>query len=90
MPKDGIPVFPYCPERFRFWIALLCARRKRPFSIVEDYEMKVIFKMLKPDVKIPSAKTVSDDVWMVYEAVSNIVKQELKVCFHGSPLSCAW
>ncbi|KAH8919179.1 hypothetical protein BT69DRAFT_1337540 [Atractiella rhizophila] len=72
--KSGIPCFPYSPQRFRFWLALLCARRKRPFNIVEDYELHVIFKMLRPDVHLVSGDQVSKDLWNIYTRAAQIIK----------------
>ncbi|KAH8922842.1 hypothetical protein BT69DRAFT_1334339 [Atractiella rhizophila] len=63
--KSGIPCFPYSPQCFRFWLALLCARCERLFNIVKDYELCVIFKMLRPDVHLVSADQLSKDLWNI-------------------------
>ncbi|KAH8913933.1 hypothetical protein BT69DRAFT_1343828 [Atractiella rhizophila] len=60
--KSGILYFPYPPQHFRFWLTFLCARRKPPFNIVEDYKLHIIFKMLQPDAYLISADQVLKDL----------------------------
>ena len=43
----------YAPARFRFILAMWCARRHRPFKIVQDDELVEIFQMLYSLVDIP-------------------------------------
>lgn len=52
----------YSATRVRYLLTLWCARRHRPFTIMEDPEFRELLRMLYPKVKVPSRKTVSRDV----------------------------
>ncbi|OJT02096.1 hypothetical protein TRAPUB_7442 [Trametes pubescens] len=52
----------YTAQRMRLLLALWCARRHRPYAIVEDPEIQEVFRMLYSRVYIPSRTTVSRDV----------------------------
>lgn len=52
----------YSPARVRFYLAMWCARRHRPFLMVEDAEFRSLVKMLYGRVEIPSRVTVSRDI----------------------------
>lgn len=56
----------YSKERMRYLLAVWIARRHRPFAIVEDDELKAIFRMLDGSVDIPSRITVSRDVREIF------------------------
>ena len=57
----------YTPARLRYLIALWCARRHRPFAIVDDPELQQIMVMLYSKVKIPSRHTVSHNIQSILE-----------------------
>jgi len=71
----------YAPARFRFLLAMWCARRHRPFKIIQDDELVEIFRMLYDRVDIPHPTTLSHDVKEIYimckENVSNILRVNL-------------
>ena len=69
----------YSPGRFRLTTALWCARRHRPFTIVEDPEFHTVCKMLHPKVHIPSRITVGRDVQLVHRYTKVAVIQMFKV-----------
>lgn len=46
----------------RYLAALWCARRHRPYAIVEDPELVAIFQMLYSKVELPSRFSISRDV----------------------------
>ncbi|KAI1782961.1 hypothetical protein LXA43DRAFT_904527, partial [Ganoderma leucocontextum] len=52
----------YSPARIRFYTTLWCARRHRPFQIVDDPELRAILKSLYNKVELPSRHSVSRDV----------------------------
>ena len=52
----------YSDERLRYFVALWCARRHRPYNIIDDPELQHIMVMLYQKVKIPSRHTVSRDI----------------------------
>lgn len=56
----------YTPARFRYLLALWCARRHRPFLLIEDEELCEIFRMLYAKVDIPSRFTISRDVRLLH------------------------
>jgi hypothetical protein len=56
----------YSSAKFRFLLAVWCARRHRPFSIVADPELHDLFKMLHGRVEIPHPITISRDVKEIF------------------------
>ncbi|KAL1949782.1 hypothetical protein VTO73DRAFT_8663 [Trametes versicolor] len=56
----------YSYPRVRFCIAMWCARRHRPFSIIEDPELLHLLKMLYGRVELPKRLTVSRDVQFIH------------------------
>ncbi|TFK81287.1 hypothetical protein K466DRAFT_502393, partial [Polyporus arcularius HHB13444] len=70
----------YSWPRIRYLIALWCACRHRPFSIVEDQEFQAILQMLYPKVRLPSRFTVSRDIRMACDVTKDAVIQMFKVC----------
>ncbi len=58
----------YSWPRMRYLIAMWCACRHHPFSLVEDREFQEIFQMLYPKVRLPSRFTVSRDVRTVTDS----------------------
>ena len=69
----------YSWERMRYQLAMWCARRHRPFSIVEDREFQEILQMLYPKVRLPSRFTISRDIRMVHDVTRDSVKDYLGV-----------
>lgn len=57
----------YSPGRLRLMLALWCARRHRPYAIVDDPEFHAILQMLYAKVELPSRHSVSRDVQTVFE-----------------------
>ena len=55
----------YSPARFRVLLALWVARHHRPFAIIEDPELRLLFRMLYGRVEIPSRITVARDVHLI-------------------------
>lgn len=55
----------YSPSRVRYLLVMWCARRHRPFTIVEDPEFQELMRMLYAKVQLPSRVTVSRDVRLV-------------------------
>ena len=70
----------YSPGRLRFLVAMWCARRHRPFAIVDDPEFQEIARMLYSKAKIPSHWTVSRDVQAIFNSTKPRVRDHLKVC----------
>lgn len=70
----------YSPARFRYLIAMWCARRHQPFIIVEDPELVEIFQMLYCRVNIPSHVMVSRDIQEIFEHCWVNVSLSLQVC----------
>lgn len=80
----------YSPACVRYLLALWCARRHRPFTIVEDPELRELLRMLYPKVNLPSRKTVSRDVRAIVEDGRERVKAmllshpgKLHICVDG-------
>ncbi|RDX39813.1 hypothetical protein OH76DRAFT_1300906, partial [Lentinus brumalis] len=63
----------YSWPRIRYLIALWCACRHRPFSIVEDKEFQEILQMLYPKVRLPSRFTVSRDIRQICDVTKDSV-----------------
>ena len=57
----------YTPPRFRYLAAMWCARRHRPFSVVEDPEFCEVVRMLYGRAEIPSRISVSRDIQHLLE-----------------------
>lgn len=57
----------YSPGRLRLMLALWCARRHRPYAIVDDPEFHAILQMLYAKVELPSRHSVSRDVQTVFK-----------------------
>jgi hypothetical protein len=70
----------YSPARFRYLTAMWCARRHRPFVIVEDPELVEMFQMLYGHVNIPSRFMVSRDIQEIFEYCKRHVSLWLQVC----------
>lgn len=49
------------------------------FTVVEENEFKAMIKLLQPDVKIPSADTVHNDLTINFNKIKNNVRQQLQV-----------
>ncbi|KAL1940908.1 hypothetical protein VTO73DRAFT_7544 [Trametes versicolor] len=56
----------YTPARLRFLLAMWCARRHRPFRLIEDPELCEILHMLYDKVDIPSRWTISRDIRLLH------------------------
>ena len=52
----------YSKAKLRFLLALWCACRHRPFSIVEDPEFRKVIRMLYARAEVPSRIAVSRDI----------------------------
>ncbi|KAI1782397.1 hypothetical protein LXA43DRAFT_845936, partial [Ganoderma leucocontextum] len=52
----------YSKAKFRFLLAIWCARHHRPFSVVEDPEFRKLVRMLYARAEIPSRISVSRDI----------------------------
>ncbi|KAG1852674.1 hypothetical protein F4604DRAFT_1515386, partial [Suillus subluteus] len=64
----------YTPQAHRALIAMRCAVNKRPFHSVADQLYIEEVKLLRPDVKAPSPRTVSRDINTIYCEASKNVK----------------
>ncbi|KAL1937892.1 hypothetical protein VTO73DRAFT_12785 [Trametes versicolor] len=56
----------YSAARVRLYCALWCARRHRPYIIVEDPEFRAMCRMLYGKVEIPKRMTVARDVQLIH------------------------
>ncbi len=70
----------YSRAKFRYTTAMWCARRHRPFTIVEDPEFEVLCRMLYNKVEIPSRTTVSRDVHTILAYTKVRVIKLFMVC----------
>ena len=57
----------YSKAKFRYLLAIWCARRHRPFSVVEDPEFREMVRMLYGRAEIPSRISVSRDIQHLLE-----------------------
>ncbi|KAG1884719.1 hypothetical protein F4604DRAFT_1574201 [Suillus subluteus] len=71
----------YTAEAHRALIALRCAVNKRPFHSVADPLYIEEVKLLRPDVQVPSPRTVSRDINTIYYEASKNVKIYFSVRF---------
>ncbi|KAG2118386.1 hypothetical protein DEU56DRAFT_747789 [Suillus clintonianus] len=71
----------YTAEAHRALIAMHCAVNKRPFQSVADPLYIEEIKLLRPDVKVPSPRTVSRDINTIYTEASHNVKTYFEVRF---------
>ena len=72
----------YTAEAHRALIAMRCAVNKRPFHSVADPLYIEEVKLLRPDVKVPSPRTVSREINTIYTEASQNVKAYFEVrCF---------
>jgi len=70
-----------CTREARRWGVLRwIVRKNRPFYIIEDEELRDIFRMMKPRAEVPSANTVSKDIKEVYEMMKVRVVDYFEVC----------
>jgi len=69
----------YTPEAHRALIAMRCAVNKRPFNSVADPLYIEEVKLLRPDVIVPSPRTVSRDINEIYREGSKNVKEYFSV-----------
>ena len=69
----------YTKHRMRYLLALWCARRHRPYLIIQDPELLAIFRMLYSKVQVPHPTTLSKDVQEVYEISRRNLISLLKV-----------
>jgi hypothetical protein len=72
----------------RYLIAMWCARRHRPFNIVEDDELNEIFHMLYARVEVPHPTTVSRDVKEIFYICKKNVVEFLQVCLPSGLTNC--
>lgn len=71
----------YTPARHRALIAVRCARSRRPFESVADPDYQAEVELLRPGTHIPSPRTVSRDVEVIYEKGSIGVRDYFNVGF---------
>ena len=76
----------YSHARFRVQLALWVARHHRPFVIVEDPELRALFRMLYSRVEIPSRVTVARDVHLILRDAKERLIDHLKVRSKMAPL----
>jgi hypothetical protein len=69
----------YTPQAHRALIAMRCAVNKRPFNFVADPLYIEEVKLLRPDVIVPSPRTVSRDINEIYIEGSKNVKEYFSV-----------
>jgi len=69
----------YSDARFRYLLAMWCARRHRPFNIVTDEELVEIFTMLYARVEVPHPITISRDVKEIFQQCKQNVTDTLQV-----------
>lgn len=69
----------YSGPRMRYLLAIWCARRHRPFKIVEDPELVEIFGMLYSRAEIPSRVMISRDINEIFNLAKTNVAQSLQV-----------
>ncbi len=62
----------------RYLLAVWIARHHRPFAIVEDEELRAIFRMLDGNVDIPSRTTISRDVREIFAMARVQVGKKLR------------
>ena len=67
--------------RHRAIVALRCAASHRAFNMVNDSFYKQEVELLRPGTKIPSPRTVSRDIQMLYQMGSKRVFEYFSVCF---------
>jgi phenylalanine-4-hydroxylase len=77
--KDFAHGSTYNPAKLRYMIAVWCARRTRPYHLVNDPEFVEILQMFNAQVAIPSRMTVSRDVKRVFELTKKSVQELLAV-----------
>lgn len=70
----------YSAARVRYYLALWCARRHRPFLAVEDPEFRALLRMLYSRAEVPSRVTVSRDVQLIMSHCKNNVIALFEVC----------
>ena len=71
----------YSGPKFRYLAAMWCARRHRPFSIIEDPELVEMFQMLYGRIQLLSRVTLSRDVREIFILTCENVVKILQVCF---------
>lgn len=69
----------YSVARFRYLLAMWCARCYRPFNIVKDDELVEIFTMLYARIDVPHPITVSCDVKEIFRISKENVAKVLQV-----------
>ena len=69
----------YSPARFRAQLALWVARHHRPFAIIEDPELRALFRMLYSRVDIPLRVTVARNVHLILRDAKEHLIDYLKV-----------
>ncbi len=77
--EQYIPGAKYTKALFRFKLLCWIVRRHRPYAIVEDEELRDIFRMLYEMVEVPSARSISRDVIEVFEMSKRNVIRMLEV-----------
>ena len=69
----------YSQARLRFLLVLWVARRHCPFVVVEDPELREIFRMLYGRVEIPSRISVVRDIHVILEEAKGHLGMKLVV-----------
>ena len=80
----------YSKAKYRYLLALWCARRHRPFSIVEDPEFRRIVRMLYARAETPSRISVSRDIQHLLGHARTRLIARLGVCSDVVVMGFAW
>ena len=79
----------YSKAKFRFLLAIWCARSHRPFSVVEDPEFRQIVRMLYSRAEIPSRISVSRDIQVLLDDSRARLVALLLVRCQSSEVACS-
>jgi hypothetical protein len=69
----------YHPAKHRVKCALWVVRRSRPYSIIEDPELREIFQDLNSRVETPSRRTLTRDTKEIFEIEKENLRDYLAV-----------
>ncbi|OJT11245.1 hypothetical protein TRAPUB_12245 [Trametes pubescens] len=74
----------YSAARVRLYCAMWCARRHRPYIIVEDPEFRAMLRMLYGKVEIPKRMTVGRDVQLIHtDSKGRNINGRIHICIDG-------
>jgi len=72
----------YSRQKFRIGLVEWVVAKCRPFSIVEDEQLHMLFTMLDPKVEIPSRHSVQRDILHLYAITRTRLAKMLQVSCH--------